>query len=156
MSDATKTIRVVLWNEDIDKLAKGQCYHLDNVTIRNVKYLSFSTCSSVHVIDDIGDVTEAAEEDIPPSASLEISGEIIAIDEQFKSCIKCNGKIEARNENIGQCTKCNCMMKLAKCPESTVVKLIIQDNSNKNHTVIAFTDQVLKITNSSNIEELAQ
>ena len=161
LSDAMKAIRVVLWNEYIGRLVKDQCYHLDNVTIRlygNVKYLSFSTSSLANIIEDIGDVTETAEEDLPPSTGSKISGEIIAIEsfEQFKSCIKCNGKIDARNENIGQCTKCNCMMKLVKCQESGVVKLIIQDSSNTNRTVIAFTEQVLKITNSSNMENVVE
>ena len=159
-SDATKAIRVVLWNDDINKLVVGQSYQLNNVTLKlfdHVKVLSFSTSSSVKEIDDVGDVTEVAEEDLPPPG-LQIRGEIVGIEsfEQFRSCIKCKSKVEARSENIGQCTKCCCTVKLAKCTESLAAKLILQDKNGTNHTVVAFTDQVVKIVDSSSMDNIVE
>ena len=57
MADESAQIRLVLWEDDINKLVINKSYKLDKMKIRmynDVKYLSVSSCTTIESIDDIG------------------------------------------------------------------------------------------------------
>lgn len=121
-SDTSATVRVVLWNDDTEKLIKGQSYQLENVSVKlygGVRYLSVSKSSSMKVVEDIGEVIVVCKEDLPPLRNRSINGSIVGVAsvDLYRLCIACNAKVEAVSDNntIVQCSKCSCRLKLEKC-----------------------------------------
>lgn len=69
LSDATKTVRVVLWNDDVGKLVEDQSYQLKDVKLYGgIKYLSITTASVIKEITEIGEVSIATKKTYLPQA----------------------------------------------------------------------------------------
>lgn len=161
ISDPTKTVRVVLWSNDVGKLDNGQSYQFQNVNVKlymRAKFLSVTTSSVITEIGDIGEVTTVNEDDLPPS-DKELNGEIagIASNEQYKKCISksCPGKVKATSATAGKCMKCDSILKLSKCVDINVIELIVQDSSDNVHIVTANKDQVMKIVGTDSLDNLS-
>ncbi len=44
---------------------------------------------------------------------------------EYPSCISCKSKVKKENDVIGECSKCGLVMKLSKCPNASMVKVLI-------------------------------
>ena len=83
-----------------------------------------------------------SEDELPNSAKV-LCGEVVAVlySEQYKSCISCKSKVSTDNEVLGRCSKCDSTMKLSKCPEKIMAKVILETDG-ITRTVTLF-DEVL-------------
>lgn len=135
IADETGQIRLVLWEENIDKLVIEKSYKLDNLTIRmynDIKYLSMSSSSIVESIQDIGSVASPSADDdvIPDNGNRILDGSIIVIlsTETYPSCIRCQGKITCTSEfgKIGQCQRCHCKLKVSSCVDTNIMHILFQ------------------------------
>lgn len=96
--DKNGSIRIVLWQDNIDKLMEGKSHRIQNVLLRQyegIKYLSFSESAVLEEIEDIGDVI--SDEDLQPCEDAQTAeGETVAVlaIDMYTSCISCNGKVK--------------------------------------------------------------
>ena len=51
--------------------------------------------------------------------------------ETYISCRNCNGKVTEINNRAGVCSKCNCKMKMKKCKDKSVVRVILEESEGK-------------------------
>lgn len=65
MADETESAKLVLWDNTINKVARGKSYHFKNVTVRifdDEKYLNTNESTTVEEIDDIQNIKVDAPE----------------------------------------------------------------------------------------------
>ena len=147
ISDSIGSARIVLWENDVNKLREEFCYRFSNVTVREYgceKYLSLSEMSEIQKIDDIGEVVLLSDdEDSSQGGNNLVEGEIVAIltTNEYYSCISCKGKVTTVNGVIGECGKCHAKMKL----KSLSAKFILECSSGKQLCLTAFNEQVQDI-----------
>ena len=84
VGDVSGCCRVVLWNDDIEKLLEEMSYKLSYVSVKHwdgVKYLCVSEGSEIVCVDDIGDVAEieCGYEDSIVACHV-VEGEIYAVE----------------------------------------------------------------------------
>ena len=62
VADKTGSVRVMFWNEDVDKVKEGLSYTLSGGIVKvydGEKYVSMSSKCSVKEVEDIGDVCQS-------------------------------------------------------------------------------------------------
>ena len=149
--DCNGTCRVVLWQQDIGKLNKGQSYQLQEVVVRqfdNVKYLSVSDCSIIEPIADIQEVSDDDEFELQAEITPMVAkGEISAVMQisDYITCVNCNGNVLTTNTLIGKCSKCKPTVKLNRCHTTQSAKFIISSEGNTNWHLIAYNDELMAI-----------
>ena len=119
IANATGCTRLVLWEEDINKLKEGVSYMIDGATIRNFKSLNYLTISgncTVSTIEDIGEVEEPEIADINSAEGLllltqkdtlaTIKGERISVSKLdcYRTCISCSSKVSTEQSPVLQCS----------------------------------------------------
>ena len=117
ISDGTQYIKLTLWEAEVGKFKKYQCYRLSNLLIhefRGEKYIT--TRKEGSKIEDIPDMTNVTNEEYPEPDDPSVK--IIGVESvsSFKSCINCKCrviKMEGEDE-IVQCTKCNTVQFMAE------------------------------------------
>ena len=65
IADQTNSVKLVVWEELIDKLKAGDSYHLKNLTVRifgDEKYLTTNENTAVETIEQMQDVNLEAED----------------------------------------------------------------------------------------------
>ena len=150
ISDAKGSIRIVLWQNDTDKLKEGLSYRLNKVLIRQysgVKYLSFSEDASVDEVPDIGEVVSADDletREDQQQTNYVAEGEITAVlsVDDYISCVSCKGKVKALSEIVGECLKCCAKVKMSRCGRNTSVKFVVEGSEDKSWRLTAFKEQV--------------
>ena len=159
IGDSSCAVRLVLWNEDVNKLVVGKCYKLSNICIRRwqvVNYVSLSSGSAIEDVEDIGDVVSEVMCD---SGFREVEGEIVAISSivMYLACCLCEAKV-VEEDDIGICNKCNSVVKLSKCSKNVIVEFIlIVNEDNKKVRVKAFTDVVKQLVGGElNVKEMSK
>ena len=66
---------------------------------------------------------------------------VIGID-TYRSCWNCNAKVSTVNEFMGECNKCNAKIKLSRCGEKNVARVILEDAAGKEYKLSIF-DEIL-------------
>ena len=66
---------------------------------------------------------------------------VIGVD-NYRSCRNCNSKVSVINEFMGECNKYDAKIKLSKCPEKNVARVVLEDINGKEHKLSIF-DQVI-------------
>lgn len=152
-ADGTAACRAVVWEENIRKVKEGHSYNIMNVTIRSFngsKYLSIAERSVIKVVDDIGYVIDEPTFD-GIGGIIKINAEVVAVlnVETYISCRICNGKVTEVHNGVGECSKCNSKMKMKKCKDKSVARVILEEREGKEHKVSMFTEviqEVIKIS----------
>lgn len=119
ITDHTKTIRLVLWENDISKVKNDGSYKLQKVMVRiynNEKYLTLNKNSIIAQTQETFD----REEDINIANSFRTvatpANGVPAI-QRFMSCFKCKTKIVADGESeLVKCSECGRGQLKVNCP----------------------------------------
>jgi hypothetical protein len=99
VADRYGTCRLVLWEEDIEKLEEKKSYRLKNVAVRsfeNTKYLSFSRKTDLEVVEDIGEVNIDDDLVMNEDKKQVFEGEVVSIlsFDNYWNCNACyNGRV---------------------------------------------------------------
>ena len=108
-ADQSDSMKLIIWEDLIDKIYSGKSYHLKNLTVRifdDEKYLNTNESTIVEEIDDLADVnltTSEIKENL-------VTGQCVAIHIAKKqSCIICNTTIGQlpQDEETYTCEKCH-------------------------------------------------
>ena len=145
VEDETGSCRLVVWEEDVNSLEEGKSYCLVNVGVRKYEvseYLSFSSRSSVKVIDDLEEVNE---EDIVGDNGLFIKGDISAVlsSTEYLSCRFCRSKIVPDDEILGECSKCCALMKVSTCEKTKSAKVVVAEESSSGQVTLSVVEPML-------------
>ena len=152
LRDTSASCRIVLWQDDIGKLIKGNSYKLSNVLVRQYegnKYISVNEGAAIHQIQDIELISDYDEDDLLSLPLKMIAeGEISAILSvtDYLACVSCNGHVNAVNETIGKCTKCDATLKLSKCSSNKSARFIISSDDGKKWQLTAYDEELHLMT----------
>ena len=89
----TGTIKLVLWEEMIDKVHTGKSYHITNLKVRmfdDQKLVNTNESTNVQQIEDIINFDKKT----PDVQENLITGKILAVDLKSISCIACNETLD--------------------------------------------------------------
>lgn len=152
LGDCTACCRCVAWENHIGVLEEDRSYRFNNVTVRSfngVKYLSLSEASTITAIDDIGEIVEEYPNEGQTLKVVEAEIHGVLNIEEYKSCMSCQAKVVEVNMGIGQCGKCGMKMKITRCENSTVARLLLTDTDDNKHKVTAFSKVIADIVKDS-------
>ena len=162
VADATGSMRLTLWQDDINKLDVNKSYLLKNVAVRSyqkVKYLSFPKEDvTIEEVSDLGDVCDLEQETVTDPSRRELNDvEVLLVLnlQSYPACITCKAKVETTSATLGRCTKCSSMQRLNKCENQVTAKLKIESN-NTQYTVQVFGNMLKNITTSFTEEGLLE
>ena len=83
-------MKLVLWEDMIDKVLTGRCYHFTNLTVRifhDVKFVNTNELSVVKEIEEIPNV----KMDAPDITDNLVMGQVVGVDiKRSPSCMACN------------------------------------------------------------------
>ena len=108
VADATGSIKLVLWEEVIDKIHSGKSYHIQHLTVRifnDKKFVNTNEATVVSEIDDLDDVNLTSQE-IQDNI---ITGYCIGVNiKRSSSCVACNNSLEniAPEDELITCGHC--------------------------------------------------
>ena len=150
VGDSSGCCRVVLWENDVNRLVCGSSYKLSSVVVRSfseVNYLSVGMGSQIISVEDIGVVSSIQSGDIDRVVtSREIEGEIIAVRcIEYTGCSECKVKIDVIDDLVGECPKCGLMVKLNRCSKLFTANIRVEDADKKKHDIKLFHDNIIKI-----------
>ena len=99
ISDSTGTCKLVLWQDNVDKMVVGTSYIVSNLRIKkfaDAQFLSFTVDTTWNIVNDIGEVCHQTDDNPPLSQynQLTVCGEIVSViyNEQHK-CPLCDWKM---------------------------------------------------------------
>ena len=156
VSDCTGTAKLMLWNQDMDKLEIGKSYELKNLTVGefNMKYLTLpkSTGLDMVALEDIGAVKDIPD-DVDNPYELK-NAEVVAVSRFTRGsfCISCNGKVDPINARIGKCTRCSASQRLDKCKVNMSVNILVGPNGN-TRSLYAYLPMIKAIMQNETITE---
>ena len=159
VSDSTGTIRVTLWQDDVDKLVLDKCYKMEKLIMQSFKgekYLSppKQSGSSIIQIDDIGtveDLEEPEEDDENEIQDAEVVG--VSHISSNSMCISCSGKVEGTTGMIGQCTKCSTVQRLDRCKKQLCCKVVLRNDNGQSKDLNVFLPMMRKIISNETITD---
>ncbi|CAB4021244.1 ATP-dependent DNA helicase PIF1 [Paramuricea clavata] len=144
VADETGSIKLVLWENTIEKIETGKSYHIESC-----KICVFDDCKYVNTNEDTK-ITEIEEItnfmlDTPDLQDNLITGECVGVDmKKSSSCIFCNKTLEGLDltAKIIKCPNCKITMLKSSIKTKLVCQLLMQvDNQIQVYT--AFNDAIM-------------
>ncbi len=144
VGDETDCIKLVLWENAIDKVRAGKSYHIENCKVRifdDLKFLNTNEFTKISEIDDIVNVNLST----PELKSHLITGVCAGVDiKRSDCCISCNtalGKAEIGQKTTVKCPKCQITM-LASSIKTKLVCQLLMNVEGKLSSYTAFNDAI--------------
>ena len=108
-ADSTGVIKITLWEDAVNAVDEDVCYEFSNFTIRTYKHERYiSMPKSSATIQEIGDLGEVAEDDLPEADTVICDATVIAaMINSYSSCVSgCGGKLACLSSEVSICEKC--------------------------------------------------
>ena len=124
VADVTGSVKLVLWEEMIDKIHSGKSYHIQGLTVRifdDIKFVNTNEATVVSEIDDLGDVNLMSQQIQDNIITAHCIGVNI---KKSTSCIACNNSLENITPEEETITCPNC--KLTTFITMSKTKLVCQ------------------------------
>ena len=158
--DSSGTVKVTLWEENIDILEQQASYCLQNFVVREFgssKYLGMAMQGSrVIPISDIGEVRQADEES---GCSEILNAAIIGVSHlgTHKICLRCNARVEPSTSTLGRCTKSGCAMlqRYDICTDQLSAKMLFMASS-KIYSLNAYSKVVRDLAEVADDTEVTE
>lgn len=108
VADHTENIKLVFWEDKIDMVSTGRCYHVQNVTVRifdDNKFLNTNESTVISEIDEIQNV----KLDTPEMQDNLLVAQVVGVDiKKTTSCMICNEAIPTScDEEFFTCKNCH-------------------------------------------------
>lgn len=143
VADETNSVKLVLWEDTIDKIIVGKSYQIDNCKVRifeDKKYINTNELTKITEVEDIKDVNLASPE---VQENLAI-GKCIGVDiKKNNSCIMCNKKLadlQLTQETI-TCPNCHLTMLSTMTKKKMVCQLVLEIEG-KLYNYTTFNDAI--------------
>ena len=136
--DECGTVKIILWESDIDKVQNGKTYQFNNLRLKKNKFtgeLYVNPAKGNSNITECEPFTTTLDipEDIPIELTTStINGEIIGVTgvKLDHCCIKCNKPLQPKKIATCDNTRCKLMQKLEKCKRNWYVEALIEKEDN--------------------------
>uniref|UniRef100_A0A1X7T717 Replication factor A C-terminal domain-containing protein n=1 Tax=Amphimedon queenslandica TaxID=400682 RepID=A0A1X7T717_AMPQE len=111
IGEGMSTCKLVLWQDNVDKLVVGDSYVFSNLRIKkftDAQFLLFTVDTTWNTVDNIGEVYIRQADENPQYNQLTISGEVVSITyDQHHKCPVCDWKVSmAVPPDIVKCSNC--------------------------------------------------
>lgn len=152
VADGTDTIKLVLWENIIDKVHAGKSYFFKNVKIRiyqDTKFLNTNESTQVEEIEDLQDVNLTSDK---IKENL-LEGCIVAvIIKKNASCIVCNSLIDnvTEDETI-TCKNCNVTTLTSTVNTKLVCQVVVNTHEGKMINYTCFNDAMQSFLNTISV-----
>lgn len=143
VADETNSVKLVLWEETIDKVNTGKSYNIENCKIRVFDDVKFVNTNEFTKITDISDVTNVNLA-TPELHDYLLTGKCIGADiNQHYSCILCTKKIDESSFTEDSVTCPNCQITtLVSLLKTKLVCQLLMKIGDKMVTYTAFNDAI--------------
>ncbi len=153
VADNSGAMAVTLWEERIDSLEKNNSYKLSKFLVREfnmMKSLSLSRQGAIELVDDIGEVVKARDNDDLKAVSSLFDATILAVEElvTFIVCPKCaNGRVDPLTPPNGRCSflDCGVIVRVDRCDKRISAKLLFE-SKNAKKSLFAYGEMINNLT----------
>lgn len=157
LRDTTASIKLVLWEDNIDALDVNTTYLLENIkvkSLRGVKYLN--TAKDVEFLyHEVAAFTDPLFEvdDLLDDYSLQTyEANIVGIQQISRTlgCLGCKKRVVPQNDNIlGDCEGCHLTQLVGSCELQYYLRLVVKDIATENiRRVTVFTREARELMQS--------
>lgn len=146
VADQTENIKIVLWEDAINKVNVGKTYHFKNLRVRifdDAKFLNTNELTIIEQIEDMPDVNF----NTPKMQDKILTGRIIsALIKRSSSCIVCNASLKDINEEVEiTCNKCGMTTLVSACDTKVVAQLVVKTEDAKILKFTTFNDGIQSV-----------
>ena len=157
IADHTAATKVVLWEQHVNALEEGKCYHLKIFHIKEFqsrKHLSMPKNDfEITQIDNIENTVDPPTDENEHTTIKNV--QVIGVHQldSYKCCLQCKAWVEPLTPPLGKCTKEDCtMMQLFDlCQDQTIARVLFRHQNDKGQwesiTCSAFGDMVYQLAN---------
>ena len=147
LTDNTGTMRLVLWESDIEKVKSGCSYELKKLPVRRFqenKYITLNMRSTINSTDEVIERTDDVVEECELN-SVDCPAEGVQSLKRYLSCNKCHTKIvPMTGKNIVKCSECGLVQLKTKCKERLFATVLFMKATTKI-TLVLFDDKLKKL-----------
>lgn len=128
ISDANTTIKLTLWENDVEKLVESHSYLFTDVLVRSYsgkKYLSFTKGALMAEVNNVGEVKKA--EQFEEGTTLH-NCSVIGVDnfEKYYVCLSCKLKVKGSGGCYGTCSSCGMLQVIDQSKSHIAARLMIK------------------------------
>ena len=149
LTDETGSIRLVLWESDIDRVQNGQTYNLTRAIVKNFQDNKYITLNRQSAIAQTQITIQRNDEQLIDNQLNTVSCPADGVEKvtTYLSCRKCNTALPLTAEkNILYCANCGCAQLKDKCTKRTIAKtLFIKEEERISLTI--FEDKLVTLYN---------
>lgn len=164
--DQHGTVKIILWEGDIDKVENGKTYQFNNLRLKKNKFtgeLYVNPAKGNSTISECGafETTLDIPEDVPVElTTCMIDGEIVGLADVKLDhcCIKCNKPLQPKKVAKCENVRCKLVQKLEKCKRQWYVKALVEVGDVTMYLLFRHNCvmQALKIHNGKEIGNLSE
>ena len=153
VADHTESIKLILWEDAIEKVHSSKSYHFQNLTIRifdDNKYLNTNVLTVIDEIDDIHDINLSS----PTLEDNLVTAKCVGIDiKKSSSCFVCNSSLDTQEttEETITCPNCNITTLASLCKTKLVCQIFLQTADNISNFT-CFNDALQSFLKSINCQ----
>ena len=151
--DPHGTIKLILWEDDIDAIKDGDTYIFKNLRLKKNRLTGDSYVNPAKGFSKISQTEQFPPDTLNPPQSLPIelttlsvNGEVVGVQKCSLNfcCLKCNKPVQHCKQNFVTCGHCSLKQKTSKCKKSWYVNALFNDG-NKNITLNFYHEMVMKV-----------
>ena len=146
-TDNSGTIRLVLWENDIDRVTSASMYNICKVVVReyeNVKYLTLNK-SSIIKSANISVTRKDGDAGLPNTEKVDCPAEGVLSVQRFSSCKKCRTKLIPNGAKpLVKCTECGLAQLINKCQQRLIANVMFLKDGN-NISLLLFEDKLKQV-----------
>ena len=143
ITDETGTLRLVLWEGDIEKITSGSTYTLLKAVIKSFRDDNYVTVNRQTVVNPTDQAVQRADEDIHVQELSEITGPATGVQvvQRFLTCnrARCSNNMVIQpedNSEMIKCTQCNLTQFKARCAVDLYATTLYAKPNNENITLL--------------------
>ena len=148
-TDNTASARIVLWENDIDKIATGNSYNLSNAVIRQYNQENYLCLNRQSAVAESFDTIEREDEQSLSSdnslAKVFCPADGVQSIRRFLSCNKCQSKLAPiSDKKIVKCSECGLAQLKSKCKQRLLANVIFPSEGSTK-TLTLFDDKLREL-----------
>ena len=151
VADHTESIKIILWEDAIEKVHSSKRYHFQNLTIRifdDNKYLNTNVLTVIDEIDDIHDINLSS----PTLEDNLVTAKCVGIDiKKSSSCFVCNSYLDTQETTEETITCPNCNITTLASQVKLVCQILLQTANNISNFT-CFNDALQSFLKSINCQ----
>ena len=158
LTDETGSIRLVLWEKDIDRVQNGLTYKITQALVKNFNSNKYITLNRQSLIAEAQITIQRSDEQLLDNQLNTVSCPVDGVEKvtTYLSCRKCSAAFPLNVEKrILHCANCGCAQLKDKCTKRTIAKALFL-TSGEQVSLTIFDDKLVTLHNIYNPEAKVQ